>query len=219
MANNFSVVITALRKEHGLSQKQAAESLHVSQALLSHYEKGIRECGLDFIVKVADFYNVTCDYILGRSKERDDKNTYFDGIVNDAENNPDIFKHKRQIFNCLNIIYDITGKLQSRAVTTEICGILSLYIYHILRQMGTINMKDSNDIFGSDMIKSMFLTEAQLKLRYAKLIDLLKSDEDASYQRNKDTISLRPERLEASYPLYAKSMNSLIDEIQKKHKG
>ncbi len=49
MANNdFPRLLTLLRKERGLSQKQAATDLKVSQALLSHYEKGIRECGLDF---------------------------------------------------------------------------------------------------------------------------------------------------------------------------
>ena len=41
----------------------------MSQALLSHYEKGVRECGLDFVVRAADFYGVSCDYLLGRSND------------------------------------------------------------------------------------------------------------------------------------------------------
>ena len=65
----FNRIIKLLRKERGITQKQAAEDLGVSQALLSHYEKGIRECGLDFVVRVADYYNVSCDYLLGRSAE------------------------------------------------------------------------------------------------------------------------------------------------------
>ena len=67
MNSHFPRIITLLRKERGLSQKAVAESLGVSQALLSHYEKGIRECGLDFVVKIADFYDVSCDYLLGRT--------------------------------------------------------------------------------------------------------------------------------------------------------
>ena len=70
MNSHFPRIITLLRKERGLSQKSAAEQLGVSQALLSHYEKGIRECGLEFVVKVADFYNVSTDYLLGRSPHR-----------------------------------------------------------------------------------------------------------------------------------------------------
>ena len=66
----FNRIIKLLRKERGITQKQAAEDLGVSQALLSHYEKGIRECGLDFVVRVADYYNVSCDYLLGRSADR-----------------------------------------------------------------------------------------------------------------------------------------------------
>ena len=46
----FNRIIKLLRKERGITQKQAAEDLGVSQALLSHYEKGIRECGLDFVM-------------------------------------------------------------------------------------------------------------------------------------------------------------------------
>jgi len=70
MHSDFSRILTLLRKERGISQKEAAGALNISQALLSHYEKGIRECGLDFVVRAADFYGVSCDYLLGRSPER-----------------------------------------------------------------------------------------------------------------------------------------------------
>ncbi len=72
MGKSFSVILGELRKEKGLSQKEAAAKLGISQALLSHYEKGIRECGQSFLVKVADFYDVSCDYLLGRTIERND---------------------------------------------------------------------------------------------------------------------------------------------------
>ena len=54
MNSDFPRILTLLRKERGISQKQAASELSISQALLSHYEKGIRECGLDFVVRAAD---------------------------------------------------------------------------------------------------------------------------------------------------------------------
>ena len=65
--NKFSEIITATRKRRGISQKQAALELGISQSLLSHYEKGIRECNLDFLVKLSDYYGVSCDYLLGHS--------------------------------------------------------------------------------------------------------------------------------------------------------
>ena len=70
MNSDFPRIITFLRKERGLSQKQVASDLGISQALLSHYEKGIRECGLDFLVKTAEYYDVSTDYLLGVEAKR-----------------------------------------------------------------------------------------------------------------------------------------------------
>ena len=64
---NFSSRLSALRRGRGLSQRQAAGDLGVSQALLSHYENGAREPGLAFVCRVCDYYGVTADYLLGRS--------------------------------------------------------------------------------------------------------------------------------------------------------
>lgn len=68
--SKFAVVLSQLRKERGISQKKAATDLGISQALLSHYEKGIRECGLDFVIKCSAYYGVTTDYLLGVSESR-----------------------------------------------------------------------------------------------------------------------------------------------------
>ncbi len=65
--NKFSEIITVTRKRRGISQKQAALELGISQALLSHYENGIRECSMDFLVRLAEYYGVSCDYLLGHS--------------------------------------------------------------------------------------------------------------------------------------------------------
>lgn len=37
---------------------------------MSHYEKGIRECGLDFVIRCSEYYSVTTDYLLGVSESR-----------------------------------------------------------------------------------------------------------------------------------------------------
>jgi len=66
----FAAILSQLRKERGISQKNAAKDLGISQALLSHYEKGIRECGLDFVIKCSEYYGVTTDYLLGVSENR-----------------------------------------------------------------------------------------------------------------------------------------------------
>lgn len=83
MDSNFPIILCELRKEKGLSQKDAAAQLGISQALLSHYEKGIRECGQSFLLRVADFYNVSTDYLLGRSKNRNDIQIWDAGIFDE----------------------------------------------------------------------------------------------------------------------------------------
>ena len=67
----FPRTLSLLRQEKGVSQRTAAEALGISQALLSHYENGAREPGLVFVVKACDYYNVSADFLLGRTLTRD----------------------------------------------------------------------------------------------------------------------------------------------------
>ena len=57
-------------KNSKFALKLSATDLGISQALLSHYEKGIRECGLDFVIRCSEYYSVTTDYLLGVSESR-----------------------------------------------------------------------------------------------------------------------------------------------------
>ena len=52
-SQDFARVLSLLRQEKGLSQRQAAKELGISQALLSHYEHGVREPGLPFLCRPA----------------------------------------------------------------------------------------------------------------------------------------------------------------------
>ncbi|MBR3768669.1 MAG: helix-turn-helix transcriptional regulator [Clostridia bacterium] len=78
MSVSFAANLSNLRRERNLTQKTAAEELGISQALLSHYEKGIRECNLDFVIKAAVYYDVTTDYLLGLSESRHGSNELFE---------------------------------------------------------------------------------------------------------------------------------------------
>ena len=70
LSRSFSDTMAALRRERGLSQRAAAADLRISQALLSHYENGAREPGLDFVCRACEYYGVTADYLLGRTDEK-----------------------------------------------------------------------------------------------------------------------------------------------------
>ena len=56
-----------LREDKDLVQKEVASLLGIDQRVYSNYETGKREIPIRFIVKLADFYGVSTDYILGRT--------------------------------------------------------------------------------------------------------------------------------------------------------
>ena len=82
--SRFAMNLSKLRREKGLSQRQAAAELGVSQALLSHYENDSREPRLEFVIKICDYYSVTTDYMLGRTRERRDGATRLSAKVNEV---------------------------------------------------------------------------------------------------------------------------------------
>lgn len=62
-----------LREARGLSQLQIAKEINKSFQAYSHYETGKREPDFGTLVKLADFFGVTTDYILGRDLQQNEK--------------------------------------------------------------------------------------------------------------------------------------------------
>ncbi len=58
-----------LREDNELTQSKLAEYLHIRQNTYSQYECGQRQVPLDILIKLADYYNVTLDYLVGRTKK------------------------------------------------------------------------------------------------------------------------------------------------------
>ncbi len=122
MTNAFARRMTELRRKKGITQKQAAASLGISQALLSHYEKGVRECGLDFLIKAAAFYEVTTDYLLGREKK--EPKTYSQ------------FQQAGKMFTGAGkVIFDMIAATQNIQLLEQASDFLSLAYYRLYRQL------------------------------------------------------------------------------------
>ncbi len=56
-----------IRKAKGISQIRLAIDLNTSQNTISRYETGEREPGINELIKIADYFNVSVDYLLGRT--------------------------------------------------------------------------------------------------------------------------------------------------------
>ena len=59
-----------LREDNDITQNQIALMLNIKQNTYSQYENGKREVPINILWKLADFYDVSIDYLVGREKER-----------------------------------------------------------------------------------------------------------------------------------------------------
>lgn len=62
--------IQDLRIDNDLTQLQVAELLNCQREVYRRYEKGTREIPLSYAIILADYYNVSLDYLVGRSDKR-----------------------------------------------------------------------------------------------------------------------------------------------------
>ena len=62
--------IRDLREDHDLTQKQVAQLLCMSQTGYSKYETGENDIPTAVLIKLADFYQTTTDYLLGRTDKK-----------------------------------------------------------------------------------------------------------------------------------------------------
>ena len=62
--------LSDLRKEKGLGQKELASLLNLSVGTISNYENGVHAPDLNTLCRLAEFFHVTTDYLLGRTEYR-----------------------------------------------------------------------------------------------------------------------------------------------------
>ena len=66
--------IKDLREDHDLTQKELSKYLNISQVTYSYYEIGKRSIPIDILIKLANYYNVSLDYIYYRTNEKNINN-------------------------------------------------------------------------------------------------------------------------------------------------
>ncbi len=223
MNNNFARIITLLRKERGDSQKKVAADLGISQALLSHYEKGIRECGLDFVVKVADYYHVSCDYLLGRSPHRSGATLTVEDIPEPDSAGKENVMHgpgqsvlpvlnKKLIANSMNIIFAMLQKFNNKSLTAEISAYLNLCVYKVFRVLYSANPKNPQGLFAVPRGQSHGRTSAaqEIALSNAECLVAGEKVDDMAPVEKGAALPSSPEKLSEEYPLFSSSLFNLI---------
>lgn len=85
----FSQRLTAIRKMKKLKQKDVADTLHLERSTYSGYESGKSKPSIKKLIELADFFNVSTDYLLGRTD-----NPIILNVIYDVEEDIDLYKIK-----------------------------------------------------------------------------------------------------------------------------
>jgi len=155
MNPDFSRSLSLLRQEKGISQRMAAKDLGISQALLSHYENGIREPGLAFVAKACDYYNVSADFLLGRTLSRDGTTIFDVDTLPDASQDKDNILHgsvmatlsKKLLVNSISVLFDLLGKLGRRDAIKAASDYLGVAIYKVFRHLYRADERRNEELF------------------------------------------------------------------------
>jgi transcriptional regulator with XRE-family HTH domain len=218
--NSFARIITMLRREKGISQKSAAEDLGISQALLSHYEKGIRECGLTFVVKMSEYYGVSCDYLLGRSPETSGRTLSFDDIPDiDPTKKEQIVPseivlqfNKKLIINALTILFTFISRTKSQTLLKNASLYFMNAIYTVFRIIHMSNSRNDKRFFEINEAVAFPMAAASGDVLIGGMLASAKGVHlpDADICSSSDSIAITSSSLTAEFPATASALLNVI---------
>ena len=140
MSSEFSRTLSLLRQEKGVSQRAAAGELGISQALLSHYENGIREPGLRFVVRACDYYGVSADFILGRTLSREGNMLTEQDILDAAEPKSTLrgsvlaTLQSKLLSGAVGVLFELLGKMGDKTLINA-AAYLGSAVYQLYRHL------------------------------------------------------------------------------------
>ena len=184
MATEFSRTLSLLRKERGVSQRVAAADLGVSQALLSHYENGIREPGLAFVVKACAYYHVSADFLLGRTLNRDGSIIEAEDVYDSSGEKGSLrgsilaTLQKKLVVNTTGVLFELLGKTGDREAITAAGDCLGATLYDLLRRLYR-QSGGNEDLFATEAVDfdAGAVDAALLRSRGAYMRALTEADE------------------------------------------
>jgi len=219
MVSDFPRTLSLLRQEKKISQRKAAAELGVSQALLSHYENGVREPGLQFVVRAADYYGVSADFLLGRTMSRDGSAVNVEKLLEESEQQNNTLKgsaaamlSKKLLINAVALLFDLLGRCGNLKLVQTVSNYFSILVYksfrylHLMRPGGSEEaFPVTADIFSEQCDSYLKRCEADFRRFIAH------SEEELP---NMQPIAM--DQLQQEYPKYAPSMLSLLHAVSDK---
>ena len=210
--SEFSRTLSLLRQERGVSQRTAASDLGISQALLSHYENGIREPGLSFVVKACDYYHVSADFILGRTLSRDGSMLSSEEVLEAAEPG-NILQgsvlatlQSKLLSGAVGVLFGLLGKLGDKTAINTAAAYLGGAVYQLYRHL--YRAAGANEAyFALDPAAcTMGTADADMKLEEVRYARALR----AQAAKKAEFPDLSPEALTAGYPGRCQSLTQVL---------
>ena len=210
--SEFSRTLSLLRQERGVSQRTAASDLGISQALLSHYENGIREPGLSFVVKACDYYHVSADFILGRTLSRDGSMLTSEEVLGAAEPG-NILQgsvlatlQSKLLSGAVGVLFGLLGKLGDKTAINAAAAYLGGAVYQLYRHL--YRAAGANEAyFALDPAAcTMGTADADMKLEEVRYARALR----AQAAKKAEFPDLSPEALTAGYPGRCQSLTQVL---------
>ena len=154
MSSDFSRCLSLLRQEKGISQRAAAKDLGISQALLSHYENGVREPGLAFVTKACNYYNVSADFLLGRTLSRDGTTIAAEELYDYSTEKDNVLHgsimatlNKKLLVNSIGVLFDLLGKTGRKEAINAAADYLGTAVYKMFRHLYRADGSKNEDFF------------------------------------------------------------------------
>lgn len=219
MASDFARTLALLRREKKISRRTAASDLGVSQALLSHYENGLREPGLGFVVRAADYYGVSCDYLLGRSMARDGSavpaSRLHDAAADTNGDTQDtMLLNRRLVVNSAALLFEVAEKSGSEQLSSEISNYLSMAIYKVFRYLYAADPGGVEEAFRTASEHFDCLCDAQMNLSELRIRAAAKGEGGFGLTQEEIRMpSLQPADLARTFPNLSSSMLTLLQSV------
>ena len=210
--SEFSRTLSLLRQERGVSQRTAASALGISQALLSHYENGIREPGLSFVAKPCDCYHVSADFILGRTLSRDGSMLSSEEVLEAAEPG-NILQgsvlatlQSKLLAGAVGVLFGLLGKLGDKTAINAAAAYLGGAVYQLYRHL--YRAAGANEAyFALDPAAcTMGTADADMKLEEVRYARALR----AQAAKKAEFPDLSPEALTSNYPGRCQSLTQVL---------
>lgn len=225
MNSNFPRTLSLLRKEKRISQRVAAEELGVSQAVLSHYENGVREPGLEFVARAADYYRVSTDFLLGRTMSREDYTIRAEDVPDISDEKDNVLRgsmlavmNKKLIINAISMIFDILGKSKNKQLISDASMYLDVAVYRLFRYLYAARGDNSASFFSVPETAWVEAADAEMRLCEMRFKNAV-ADKNIQPKKNITECqlpALSQEFLKEEYPQLLQSLLSVLQNAGKR---